>query len=140
MANTKSTTTEKVSAHLDAELTDEQVTQLHETLLKERDRVQKGLERHIAEAVQDVDRLADDVDLASRHSEQAYLMRFADKERKLLREIDHALVKLRAGTYGVCEGSMEPIGFARLTLRPWTRYSIEYKEQLERQRRDHRRR
>ena len=73
------------------------------------------------------------------HLVQAYLIRFADKERKLLSEIEHALEKMRAGEYGVCEGTEEPIGFKRLELRPWTRYSVAYKEQMERDRQQHRR-
>ena len=36
------------------------------------------------------------------------------------------------GTYGLCEGTGEPIGYSRLKLRPWARYSVEYQEELER--------
>ena len=39
----------------------------------------------------------------------------------------------------MCEGTDTPIGFKRLELRPWTRYSVAYKEQLERERSQHRR-
>ena len=82
----------------------------------------------------------DEIDIAQRHTEQASLMRFADKERKLLGEIDHALEKMeKSGEYGVCEGTEEPISFKRLEVRPWTRYSVAHKEQLERERKQHRR-
>jgi DnaK suppressor protein len=67
------------------------------------------------------------------------LIRFAGKERKLLIEIEHALEKMNTGEYGVCEGTGDPIGYKRLELRPWTRYSVAYKEQLERERSQHRR-
>ena len=119
----------------DANLTKEQVKELHQKLLDERKRVAIGLEKHLGEAVTDTEPFADEIDAASRHSEQAYLIRFADKERKLLREIDHALDKMRSGEYGICEGTDEPIGFPRLNLRPWTRYSVTYKEELEREKR-----
>ncbi len=66
-------------------------------------------------------------------------MRFADKERKLLVQITSALEKLEEGDYGVCEGTGEPIAIKRLELRPWTRYSVEYKEQVERERKQHHR-
>ncbi|MBX3250348.1 MAG: TraR/DksA family transcriptional regulator [Myxococcales bacterium] len=72
-------------------------------------------------------------------TEQAYLMRFADKERKLLGEIANAIEKLETGEYGLCEGTGEPIAFKRLELRPWTRYSVEYKEQMEREKKQHQR-
>lgn len=125
------------TAHQDAGLNKTQLKGLYETLLKERDRVAEGLERHLNEAVLDIDQLADEVDVATRHTEQAYLMRYADKERKLLQEIDHALAKMKAGEYGMCEGTEEPIGFARLSVRPWTRYSVEHKEMLERLKSQH---
>jgi DnaK suppressor protein len=57
----------------------------------------------------------------------------ADKDRKLLIEIDVAIEKMKNGEYGLCEGTDEPIGFKRLEIRPWTRYSVAYKELLERE-------
>ena len=118
----------------DAKLTAAQLKQLYGTLISERARVIEGVKRHVGEAVEDQDRLPDDVDLASRHADQAFLLRFADKEHKLLRQINLALTKLETGEYGVCEGTGEPIGYARLKIRPWTRYSVQYKEELERRR------
>lgn len=125
----------KPKADEDAGLEDDQVLELFQKLQDERVRVLRGLDKHLGEAVTDIDPLADEVDVATRHSEQAYLIRFADKERKLLREIDHALEKMRDGDYGLCEGTDEPIGFPRLSVRPWTRYSVRYKEELEREKR-----
>ncbi len=123
----------------DSELTRKQLELLHAKLLHERRRVREGMDIRLSDAINDMEPLADDVDIAQRHSEQAALMRFADKERKLLLEIEHALEKMDNGEYGVCEGTGEPISFKRLEVRPWTRYSVEYKEQLERERRQHRR-
>lgn len=122
-------------AHEEAQLTKTQISELFQKLVDERARVLRGLDKHLGEAVTDIDPLADEVDVATRHSEQAYLIRFADKERKLLREIDHALEKMRVGEYGLCEGTDEAIGYPRLALRPWTRYSVRYKEELEREKR-----
>jgi DnaK suppressor protein len=50
----------------------------------------------------------------------------------LLREIDRALAKMNEGEYGLCEGTGEPIGYSRLKLRPWARFSVAYQEELER--------
>ncbi|MBZ0117584.1 MAG: TraR/DksA C4-type zinc finger protein, partial [Sandaracinaceae bacterium] len=128
-----------VSAHPDAQLTVPQLEDLRAKLLAERARVLAGQERHLQEALEDPGVLPDETDMAQRSTEQAYLIRFADKERKLLNEIDHALDKMRSAEYGVCEGTDEAIGYKRLELRPWTRYSVAYKEQMERERNQHRR-
>lgn len=83
--------------------------------------------------VDDVNELTEEIDQANRATEEAFNMRLLDKEVKLLREIDAALRKFDDGTYGICEGTDEPIERRRLEARPWTRYSVAYKEQLERE-------
>ncbi len=123
----------------DAKLTKKQVKALYEALLEKRDQVMQGLGEHLSDAISNVDPLSDEMDVAQRHTEQAYLMRFADKERKLLVQISTALEKMEEGEYGVCEGTGEPIAVKRLELRPWTRYSVEYKEQVEREKKQHQR-
>lgn len=117
----------------DRELTREDFARFRDRLVQERRGVKERLERHLAEASEDTDNLPDEMDIASRQTDQAYLFRLADKERKLLAEIDHALAKFERGTFGICEGTGDPIGYKRLELRPWTRYSLEYKERLERE-------
>lgn len=126
-------------AHPDAKLSKKQAKQLLDVLLVERERLLKGLGEHLGDAISNIDPLSDEMDIAQRHTEQAYLMRFADKERKLLGEIANAIEKLETGDYGLCEGTGEPIAFKRLELRPWTRYSVEYKEQMEREKKQHQR-
>ncbi len=115
------------------ELSKKDLEGLKKALLEERARVLSRLDSHVTQATEDRDNLADEMDMATRHSDQAYLLRLADKEHKLLAEIDHALAKFEHGTFGVCEGTGEPIELRRLEIRPWTRYSLEYKEQLERE-------
>jgi DnaK suppressor protein len=82
--------------------------------------------------VEDFNELTEEIDQAAHASEEAFNMRLLDKEVKLLREIEAALRKFDEGTYGICEGTGEPIERRRLEARPWTRYSVAYKEQLER--------
>lgn len=126
-------------AHPDSKLSKKQIKDLYTKLVEKRDAVMQGLGEHLSDAISNVDPLSDEMDVAQRHTEQAYLMRFADKERKLLVQITSALEKLEEGDYGVCEGTGEPIAIKRLELRPWTRYSVEYKEQVERERKQHHR-
>lgn len=75
----------------------------------------------------------DEADLASEDTEISMETRLMDRDAKLLREVERALDKVKTGIYGLCEGTDEPIGYARLKLRPWTRYSVTYKEELERE-------
>jgi DnaK suppressor protein len=54
-----------------------------------------------------------------------------DEEVKILAEIDAALARIEKKTFGICEGSGEPIPKSRLEAIPWARYCVEYKELLE---------
>lgn len=75
----------------------------------------------------------DEADQAADDAEVSLETRLLDRDAKLLREVERALEKVQDSTYGLCEGTDEPIGYARLKLRPWTRYSVTYKEELERE-------
>ena len=76
--------------------------------------------------------VGDEMDDASLEGTTSMTSKLLERDARLLAEINRALIKLRDGTYGICEGTGEPIGFARLRLRPWARYSIAYQEELER--------
>jgi DnaK suppressor protein len=82
---------------------------------------------------------ADEFDLASEESDRSVTLRLLDKERKLLAEIERAIARFDDGTYGLCEGNGEPIGYGRLSARPWAKYSLAYKEELEIEERGYRR-
>jgi DnaK suppressor protein len=117
-------------------LTAAESSKLRGMLETERAKVVERIRGHITAAEEGDRDLADEMDLASRDQDQGYVLRLADKEQKLLREIDHALAKFADNSYGICEGTGEPIGASRLLARPWSRYSISHKEQLEREERD----
>lgn len=104
---------------------------LESRLREERARVMEQTRRHESLARETFERAADEFDLASEESERSVTLRLLEKERKLLAELDRALAKLEDGTYGLCEGSEEPIGFARLNARPWARHGLTFKEELE---------
>ncbi|NOU27518.1 MAG: TraR/DksA family transcriptional regulator [Polyangiaceae bacterium] len=127
-------------SHLPAALCSSDRRRLEATLRAERAKIFARLRDHLQTATEDTDALADEMDNASRHEGQALLLRLADQERLRLFEIDRALTKFPEGTYGVCEGTGEPIGLERLELAPWTRFSIEYQEMLEREHTARRRR
>lgn len=71
-------------------------------------------------------------DMGTDNYEQEFTLGLVETERKLLREINNALAKIQNGTYGLCEGTSQPINKARLEVQPWARYSIEYAKQMER--------
>lgn len=122
-----------IRAHGDAKLSKQELNSLYAKLVEEKSRVLGNFENRVDNALAEEDVLADEIDIAQRSTDQAWLFRMADKDRKLLIEIEAALEKMHSGEYGVCEGTDEPIGFKRLELRPWTRYSVGYKEMLERE-------
>lgn len=71
-------------------------------------------------------------DMGTDNYEQEFTLGLVETERKLLREINHALAKIQNGTYGICEGNGKPISKVRLEVQPWARYSIDYAKQMER--------
>src|SRR5690625_6550212 len=83
----------------EAELTREQLLELREALIVRRKEVVQEYERHVREASEDTENLPDEMDIAERQSRHAYLFRLADKESKLIREIDRALAKFPSGAY-----------------------------------------
>lgn len=46
-------------------------------------------------------------------------------EQNAIVEVDAALLRIRDGTYGICESSGRPIPPERLDLIPWARYTAE---------------
>jgi DnaK suppressor protein len=71
-------------------------------------------------------------DLGSDNWEQEFTFGLIENERRLLREIDEALERINAGTYGICVGTGRAIGKARLLAKPWAKYCIEYARERER--------
>jgi RNA polymerase-binding protein DksA len=70
-------------------------------------------------------------DLGTDNYEQEFALGLMDSERKLLREIDNALVRIEKKTYGICQATGKPISRARLEAQPWARYCVEYARMLE---------
>jgi DnaK suppressor protein len=101
-------------------------------LLQKKDDIIDKARQIREDIVLDTNDRSDDIDLASAVAEQNLTLRFLDRDRKLLKQIEAALVRINDGSYGYCDGTGEPIPKKRLEARPWCRYSVQYKEQLER--------
>ncbi len=66
--------------------------------------------------------------------EQDFTLGMAATERELIVEIDAALERIVARTYGVCQKTGKPIPKARLQAKPWAKYTIEAARMAERNR------
>lgn len=58
-------------------------------------------------------------------------IRLLDKDREQIFEIDAALERIRRGTYGICEISLDPIPKKRLEVRPFCRLTVKCQEEYE---------
>ena len=119
-------------------LNKKQLKELHEKLIAERSRIRRHLTDLKGESKSDSDALlGDSADVASIEASQAALAKFGDREKKLLKLINHALEKMEEddGEYGICEYSGEDIPFKRLQISPWAKYTVEAKEEIERRER-----
>ena len=74
---------------------------------------------------------SDSNDRASTEEGFTLEFRVRDRERKLLRKIADALLRIEDGTYGWCEETGEPIGIPRLLARPVATMCIEAQERHE---------
>lgn len=72
-------------------------------------------------------------DVGSDNYEQEFTLHLVESERKLLHEINDALLRIKKGIYGVCIESGRPIAKARLDAKPWAKYCIEVAREKERQ-------
>ena len=73
----------------------------------------------------------DPADRATQEEEHALELRTRDRERKLLKKIEGALLRLEDGSYGYCEETGDPIGVPRLLARPTATLTIEAQERRE---------
>jgi RNA polymerase-binding transcription factor DksA len=63
-----------------------------------------------------------------------FALSLVSNEQEALSEVEAAIQRIKAGTYGVCEISQKPIARERLLAVPFTRYSAEAQKDLERNR------
>jgi RNA polymerase-binding protein DksA len=63
-------------------------------------------------------------DAAAATAERSEVLGIVENLRDLLHDVDAALAKLDAGTYGTCEDCGEEISPARMEFRPTSRYCV----------------
>ena len=84
------------------------------------------------EHMREIEAVADPADRATVEEEHTLELRTRDRERKLLRKIEEAIVRIDDASYGWCAETGEPIGVPRLLARPTATLSIEAQERRER--------
>lgn len=77
----------------------------------------------------------DDVDKAHHDAQNAYRLRFRNREIHYIKKINNALERIENEEYGTCVECPEPIGYERLQARPTAELCIVCKEEAEREER-----
>jgi DnaK suppressor protein len=60
-----------------------------------------------------------------------FLHLLSDSKREEIIKIDEAIERLKEGTYGLCVKCGKPIEIERLELRPYTRFCVSCKKEME---------
>ena len=70
-------------------------------------------------------------DAGTDNFDRDFALSMVSNEQEVLKEIDEAIKRIFAGTYGICEVTGKPIGRARLAAVPFTRFSVEGQTEFE---------
>jgi RNA polymerase-binding transcription factor DksA len=103
-----------------AGLTAAEKTKLERRLEREREAALEALKSR-EETARAAEQEVEPMDAAELAREQGDAALFLERTRARLRDVDDALARLRAGTYGLSEASGDPIGYRRLEAIPWAR-------------------
>jgi len=108
----------------------------HRTLLRLRDALRLAANEHESAGREPFEREgADVIDRATDETEDRNVRAELAREGAELAEIDAALARIAAGSYGTCEATGLPISAERLKAVPWTRWSKAAAERRESARR-----
>ena len=77
------------------------------------------------------DGVSDIGDMSSNSYHRDVLLNLSENQRQRIRDIDAALDRLESGSYGICQRCEEDIELRRLEVRPFSRYCVECKSDVE---------
>ena len=109
----------------------EQLEHFEAILLSWKSELMKEVDRTVHHMQDEAANFPDPSDRATQESEFGLELRTRDRERKLLRKINSALLRIEEGTYGYCEETGEEIGLKRLEARPVATLCLEAQERRE---------
>ena len=73
---------------------------------------------------------SDSGDLSQQSHEEWLFLNRNNLEKSQLREVEEALMRVKDGTYGVCQECEEPISQKRLQALPWAKFCVRCQEML----------
>jgi DnaK suppressor protein len=102
---------------------------LREKLLEKRQEITDLYRSDLAAGQASADEGTEDiVDRANNSYNREFMFSLSDSERQLLIQVDGALGRLDAGTFGSCIHCGRAIGEKRIEAVPWARYCIDCQE------------
>jgi len=104
-----------------------QLAHFRNVLQSLKDELLQDIERTVHTMQDEATVFADPNDRASQESDIALELRNRDRERKLIKKVDEALVRIEGGEYGYCNSCGVEIGLKRLEARPTATLCIDCK-------------
>jgi len=113
-------------------MTEEELKEFEEMLTRRKEEIQKTMNDR-AQEIQELKTAdaSDEADFATISTDSEIERTISGKLMHELKEIEYALFKISNGTYGICEMCEEPIGTARLKVKPQAKYCIVCREIVE---------
>ena len=108
-----------------------QVEHFRQLLNAWKQELMEEVDRTMLHMKDDAANFPDPSDRATQESDFGLELRTRDRERKLLRKIDSALLRIEEGSYGYCEETGDEIGLRRLEARPVATLCLEAQERRE---------
>ncbi len=112
-------------------MSDGQVEHFKDLLNAWKRELMEEVDRTMLHMKDDAANFPDPSDRATQESDFGLELRTRDRERKLLRKIDSALLRIEDGSYGYCEETGDEIGLRRLEARPVATLCLEAQERRE---------
>lgn len=101
------------------------VKECRDLLLTAKEDILNRVERAKENLNKPTEKGGDEGDQTVRALAERDMLEMHDRLRRQLVEVEYALARIEAGSFGLCEETEEPIEEERLRAIPWTRLSIE---------------
>jgi|TARA_B110000263_G_C15169622_1_gene446284 DnaK suppressor protein len=115
----------------EAYMNDRQLNHFRQILTAWKDELMAEVDRTVLHMKDDASNFPDPNDRATQESEFGLELRTRDRERKLLRKINSALLRVENESYGYCDETGDEIGLGRLEARPVATLCVEAQERRE---------
>lgn len=112
-------------------MNDAQLAHFRDILTAWKNDLMQEVDRTVHHMQDEASNFPDPNDRATQESEFGLELRTRDRERKLLKKIEQAILRTDDGSYGYCERTGEEIGLKRLEARPVATLSVEAQERRE---------